>query len=1119
MGNFDFLLADKDFSSFATACIDAEKIFPISTSISALSARRALELAVKWMYQFDRDLRVPYRDNLSSLINERDFKEIINNELLEQLRFIVKLGNLAAHDKVTINSREAVVSLHYLFQFVNWIDYSYGEAFEERTFDENLLTGMVEAKVTESEVTIQNLVEQSEQDKPLKEEQKAPEVQESFAQKRLTAANRFEQPFKVEQLNEKETRQLLIDVELRLAGWTIDKDCMREEPVEGLKNITGKGYCDYILYGKNGKPLAVVEAKRASVSPQVGKEQVRQYVDLVEKKFGQRPVYFYTNGLETWFVEDDYPERRVSGFYSQDELQLLVDRRETKKSLEKVNDLIQDNISNRDYQKTAIARVCDAFEHKQRQALLVMATGSGKTRTAISLVDVLTKKNWVKNVLFLADRTSLVTQAFRNFNKLLPNLSLCNLLENKGNDSTPLTSRMVFSTYPTMMNAIDSMKTDKGRGFTVGHFDLVIIDEAHRSIYQKYKAIFDYFDSLTVGLTATPSEHIDKNTYDFFDLENGVPTFAYDLDEAVKDKFLVDYRTYETKLKLPTDGLRYEDLSDEDKAHFETVFGTEEESIRDIDSAEFNKWIFNRPTVEIVLKELMEKGQRTGSGDDIGKTIIFAKNHRHAEFIREVFTKLYPHLGSDYAEVIDYSVKHYQDLIDKFSNKEANPRIAISVDMLDTGIDVPEVVNLVFFKKVRSKIKFWQMIGRGTRLCEDLFAPGHHKENFTIFDYGQNFKFFSMNPKGKESQKIVPLTQKLYKSRLEIIYELQHIAYQNQELQDFRQSLITDWLDQLRLLDEENFQVRNVLEAYYNFRQVEHWQTLTASDVEKIGTDLSPLILADKEDDELAKRFDLWTYQLMLAQLRHKDGNVYKKQIYQTAQELSKLGTIPQVLEQKATLQKVQEDEFWANAGILDMDKVRLALRDLLQYLVKENRKIFYTNFDDEILTTVMEDSPNLQVNDLRSYREKVQYYLQEHLELDAIYKLHHNLPLSKEDLEKLETIFWTELGSRDSYEKEFKDKPLLRLIREMIGLERSEVNKLFSEFLSHQGLTVNQISFVNLVKDYIEENGYLDKKRLQEAPFKTFGGVIQLFNNNKKLAQDLIAVIDKVNAGVEVAS
>ncbi|GGJ61312.1 DEAD/DEAH box helicase [Anoxybacillus voinovskiensis] len=1107
LSNFHFLIGKPHYESFANACVEAERSLIVSPATCAILTRRALELAVKWVYSFDSALKVPYQDNLSSLIHDHGFMEIIDEELLPLLRYIVKLGNVAVHTNSMITREEAILSLHHLHQFVSWIDYCYSDEYTATDFDESLLQMGEEKRERPEE--LKDLYERlSSKDKRLEEMMKENEKLRAL----LTAkreANTKEYDFQVDELSEYETRKKYIDLDLKLAGWEFKKDVVVEYPVVGMPNQEGVGYVDYVLFGDNGKPLAVIEAKRTTADPNKGKQQAKLYADCMENMHGQRPIIFYTNGFETYIWDDiHYPARKVSGFYNKEELSLLIDRRMMKKPFNYVQ--INENIINRYYQKEAVLAVCDALEKKQRKALLVMATGSGKTRTAIAIVDVLTRHNWVKNILFLADRKTLVTQAKNNFSHLLPNLTLCNLLDNKDN---PEESRMVFSTYPTMMNAIDEAKRKDGkRLFTVGHFDLIIVDESHRSIYKKYRAIFDYFDAILLGLTATPKDEIDRNTYEVFDLENGVPTYAYELDQAVKDGYLVDYRTIETTLKFLEEGIRYDDLSDEEKERYEETF--DDEVGEDIDSAALNEWLFNDDTIDTVLRDLMEKGIRVEGGDKLGKTIIFAKNHRHAERIVERFDRLYPEYKGGFARVIDYSVNYYQTLIDDFSDRNKFPQIAVSVDMLDTGVDIPEVVNLVFFKKVRSKAKFWQMIGRGTRLCKDLLGIGQDKTHFLIFDYCGNFEFFRQNPKGIDGEIGESLTERLFHAKVEMIKELQHLRYQEEEYVVYRNELIDDVLAQIKKLNEESFRVRQSIQYVHKFKNRANWDSLTAMDVNELQQYIAPLIVP-LNDDEFAKRFDLLMYTIELAKLQTKNATKPIRSVIRTAEALSKLGSIPQVAEQKNIIEKVQTEEFWKEADLFELEAVREALRELVKFLERETRKIYYTNFKDQVLE-VKENGSMLEVNDLRNYRKKVEHYLHEHRDQLAIYKLRHNKKLTVQDLRTLEHILWNELGTKADYEKEFGDTPIMKLVRKTVGLDPQAANEAFSEFLSNERLNIHQSRFVKLIVDYFVKNGVMDKKVLQEEPFKTVGSIVDLFKDNLDDARRIISIIDEINRNSE---
>ena len=1104
--NFDFLKNKKIFNSFSNACLEAEKSILVSPATTAILSRRALELAVKWIYAFDNDLVLPYQDNISSLIHDDSFKELINIDLFPMIKYVIKLGNVAVHTNATIKREEAILSLNNLFNFVSFLDYCYADEYTAGEFNEDLLDEGNSNRTKKEE--LQDLYDKlSAKDKKLEEVRKEnTDLREELTLKRKSNAKN--DSFSISEISEYETRKRYIDVELKLAGWSFDSDIIEEVEVSNMPNNAGIGYVDYVLYGDNGKPIAVVEAKRTSKDPKIGQQQAKLYADCLEQESGQRPVIFFTNGFDS-FIWDDYSgysERRIFGFYKKEELQLLVDRRTSKISLKHID--IKDEISSRYYQKEAIINICEAMEKRQRKMLLVCATGTGKTRTAISIVDVLSRHNWVKNVLFLADRKALVKQAKNNFSKLLPNLTLCNLLDNRDN---PETSRMVFSTYPTMMNAIDDTKSKDGKKlFTPGHFDLIIVDESHRSIYRKYRAIFEYFDASLVGLTATPKDEIDKNTYSIFDLENGVPTYAYEYEKAVEDGFLVDYSTIEVKSKIMEDGIKYDELSEEEKEEFENTFDDDENIDKEVSSSAVNQWLFNADTIDLVLNKLMVDGLRVEGREKLGKTIIFAKNSNHAKAIVDRFNKLYPEYSGNFAKVIDYSINYVDTLIDDFSNKDKMPQIAVSVDMLDTGIDIPEILNLVFFKKVRSKTKFCQMIGRGTRLCPDLLGVGEDKEEFLIFDFCNNFEFFRMNPKGFEGSGSETLTEKLFNIKINIIKELQDLKYCDTEYVNLRKELVNEALKSIRGLNEDNFLVKMVLRYIHKYKDEKQWAALTTESVNELKKYVSNVI-PSKKDDELAKRFDLVMYAIQLAYLQGTNPTRGIKSIITTCERLSKLGTIPEIKEKKAIIERVMEVEFWENTNIFEIDAVRQALRELIRYLEKETQQIYYTKFNDMIIAET-KGSSIYNVNDLKNYKKKVEYYLKEYKDEMAIYKLRNNKKLTKDDISYLEDVMFNKLGTQADYKKEFGDIPISKLVRKITGLDRKAAMEEFSEFLNNKNLNSSQIHFISLIVDYVVKNGLIDDNRvLTEDPFRTVGNIIELFRDDIAVRTKLLGKIKEI--------
>lgn len=1097
MTNFDFLTKDKQFESFASVAIAAEKTLHIDLSTCIINCRRAMEMAVKWMYSVDGALQMPYDDRLVCLMNNEDFREIVGIDIWRRMKLIRELGNEATHTGKKITKEQAELCLENLFVFLDFVAYCYSDSYTENSFRRELLELTTEEAldfVTNADVNLSELIAENQ---ALKAELTArrEEQQQTYVPKPLD-------------ISEYKTRKIYIDAMLSDAGWTEGKDWINEYELPGMPNKSEVGFADYVLFGDDGKPLAVIEAKRTCVDVSKGRQQAKLYADLLEKRFGRRPVIFLTNGFDTRITDNLYPERKVATIYSKRDLEKMFNLQTMRTSLNFVN--VDKNIAGRYYQEGAIKAVCDSFGKKnRRKALLVMATGSGKTRTVIALCDVLLQHGWVKNILFLADRTSLVTQAKRSFVNLLPDLSVTNLCEDKDNYN----AHCVFSTYQTMMNCIDSVKDENGKLFTCGHFDLVICDEAHRSIYNKYRDIFNYFDAPLVGLTATPKDEIDKNTYEVFELENGVPTYGYELADAVKDGYLVDFMSVETKLKFIEQGIVYDDLSDEDKEAYEATFTHDGEMPDRIGSSALNDWIFNEDTIKEVLNVLMTNGIKIDYGQKIGKTIIFAKNHRHAEKIFEIFNKEYPHLNG-FAKVIDNTINYAQSAIDEFSEAKKLPQIAISVDMLDTGIDVPEVLNLVFFKKVMSKAKFWQMIGRGTRLCPGLL-DGEDKKLFYIFDFCGNFEFFRMGGKGQSSNQIA-LQGAIFNLKAQMAFKLQDLVYQTEELIAFRKELVEDMVRKVRELNKENFAVRQHLKFVELYANEENYTPLTYSDTLLMADELAPLITPD-EDDPKAMRFDALMYGIELAYLAGKKYGRARKDLYKKVSAVASVAAnIPEIMAKAELIEKILHTDYVDTAGINEFEFIRESLRDLMKYIPKGGLE-YHTNFDDEILSIDWNES-ELESDDLKNYKAKAEFYVRQHQDNEVIAKLKSNVPLNADDVKVLEQILWNELGSKEDYEAEFGKKPLGEFVREIVGLSMNAAKAAFADYLNDINLDSRQIYFVNQIVEYIVHNGLMkDLSVLQESPFTDKGSVVEVFTDLSVWA-GIRKIIEQVNANALVA-
>ena len=1098
MTNFDFLKKQPQFDSFANVAISAEKILHIDMEASVINCRRAMEFAIKWMYSVDGSLVMPYQDTLVSLMSTEEFRDIVDPNLWRRLDFIRRVGNNAAHNGKKITLDQAKLCLENLYIFVDFVAYCYAKDYTEGEFHAELLEEQKQPVLEEvppiSEIDLKALIAENQ---TLKEQLTArrEEQQQTYVPKPLD-------------LSEYKTRKIYIDTMLMDAGWTEGKNWINEVELPGMPNKSEVGYADYVLYDDAHRPLAVIEAKRTCVDVAKGRQQAKLYADILEKQYGRRPVIFLTNGFDTRIDDGQYPERKVSMIYSKRDLEKWFNLQSMKTSLKNIT--VDKNIAGRYYQEGAVKAVCDSFGNKnRRKALLVMATGSGKTRTVISLCDVLLQHGWVKNILFLADRNSLVTQAKRSFVNLLPDLSVTNLCEEKDNYQ----AHCVFSTYQTMMNCIDSVKDEEGKLFTCGHFDLVICDEAHRSIYNKYKDIFTYFDAPLVGLTATPKDEIDKNTYNIFELENGVPTYGYELAQAVKDGYLVDFLSVESSLKFIEEGIVYDELSEEDKEAYEATFEDENGELPEkISSSALNSWLFNEDTIKKVLHILMTKGIRINYGETLGKTIIFAKNHDHAEKILEIFGKEYPNLPG-YAKVIDNYMTYAQSAIDEFSEPNKLPQIAISVDMLDTGIDVPEVLNLVFFKKVMSKAKFWQMIGRGTRLCPGLL-DGEDKQKFYIFDFCGNFEFFRMN-KGKATANMMALQGAIFNLEFQITYKLQDMEYQTERLIAYRNALIQHMSEKVQELNRENFAVRQHLKYVDLYSDQSNYQALSYEDTLLVREELAPLILPDG-DEASAVRFDALMYGIELAYLIGKKYGKARSDLFKKVSVISTVANIPEIMVQAELINQILHTDYLERAGINEFEHIRESLRDLMKYLPK--KKVRYdTNFEDDILSIEWKES-ELENDDLKNYKAKAEYYVRQHQDDLVIAKLKKNKPMTQDDIKTLEKILWSDLGTKDEYEAEYGDKPLGEFVREIVGLDMNAAKEAFSEYLNEANLDSRQIYFVNQIVEYIVHNGLLkDFSVLQEPPFTDQGSVVDIFTD-LNVWMGIRKVIEGINDNAKVA-
>ncbi|QXV66316.1 DEAD/DEAH box helicase family protein [Mucilaginibacter sp. 21P] len=1090
-GNFYFLAGT--FAAFYKAARKAETFLQQDEEACAIFCRKALEEMVIWMFDHDRQLETIHSDEdatLNILMHKPGFIRLVGQNLFTDVNIIRKTGNLAVHvdNKRKVTTKDAYTCLLNLHAFAQWLASYYGDTIYRDPFRTSKIQEVVAVTAPIQELALIPLAEAN-----------VTETQDGIV---------YHRP------SEKLTRELYIDILLKEAGWSVgDGSTIAEYNLKFSAN--GADKADYVLLGRDGTPLAVVEAKKTSIDGKdQGLGQGKRYADALEKQFGKRPVIFVSNGFEHYIWDDtNYPYRQIQGFYSKEDLEKLINRRITAKPLS--TQAVNTDIAGRHYQIEAIQRAKESLEAHKRDLLFIMATGSGKTRTAAALVDVLIKTGRVKRVLFLADRTPLVSQAKNNFNAYLPQLTSVNLTKEKTFDQM----RMVFSTYQTMINQIDEQFEGDRRLFTVGYFDLVIFDEVHRSIYQKYKAIFNYFDAIRLGLTATPKAETQKDTYELFHCETGVPTFSYELNQAVSDKFLRPPLAMKVPLKFPRHGIKYAELSDEEKQRYEDTFAENSDYIPDqIDSAALNEWLFNTNTVNKVLQLLMINGLKVNNGDTIGKTIIFAKNQNHAKFIESCFNQMYPMLKGHFLEVVTYASDKPENTIDLFKQADKLPQIVVSVDMLDTGIDVPEILNLVFFKEVKSSAKYWQMVGRGTRLCPDVFGPGLNKENFYIFDYCGNIEFFGDNPNGVEPSASMSLTQRIFLLKIKLAVTLEPLV-EDDELCEYRAQLLNELCADVSALSRDSFVNRPHLRLIEQFSNRDYWNSLIEEKVRDLQKNLAPLVMSADTDFD-ARKFDSVIYRLTDAYLKEdKQLSSFIRLVKNTAVELLKQTTIPQVAAKKKALQSLLNETYWQNVTVQGLESLREDIRSLMKFIEKQNQPKVYSDFEDELTGEIEVVDIIGPLAGLATYNQRVASFIRKHANYIAINKIKHNEPISTEELEQVKQLLFTEdPEAADHLEEVLSGTHFIQFVRSIIGLDVQAAKSLFADFINREGISAEQITFIDTLINYLSVNGTIDRAMLFDRPFTDINhqGILGVFKDDDALK--IIDIIDDLNGKSNIA-
>lgn len=1118
--NFEFIR--KYRSELADLGGFAEAYVFVDPASSLVKLRALAENIVTNIYAALK-LPKPLQANLNDLLNEDAFKQATPPIILNKIHGLRIVGNKAAHGEIC-SFRDALDGLQKAFDLVRWlhVTFYHGKPADAGAFSQPQQISDPQQKETESKKLREQLaVQEAEMQElltTLEAERKSAEQHAQTAAELQAVLDAGQKAAASLDFNEDKTRKELIDAMLAEVGWDIDptgasNDSVGQEiEVDKQPTTTGIGYIDYVLWGDDGKPLAVIEAKKTAVSPERGRTQAKLYADSLQSKYGQRPVIFYSNGFESFIWNDavNEPPRKILGFYSKDSLEYLMFRRNGRVALEVIAP--DPTIAGRMYQIEAIKRVCERFSGNHRRALVIQATGTGKTRVAISLAETLVRAKWAKRILFLCDRKELRKQALNTFKEFLPGEPRTTVSRETYKDRN---KRIYLATYPAMMRCFQS--------FDVGFFDLIIADESHRSVYNRYRDLFTYFDALQVGLTATPVQFVARNTYKMFGCEDQDPTAYYSFEDAINNKppYLVPFEVISHTTGFLREGIKYSEMTEEQRRQLEEQI--ENAETVEYDENQIDRYIYNRDTNRVIIRNLMENGIKDATGNRPGKSIVFARNHNHAILMQEVFDEMYPQYGGQFCQVIDNYDPRAEQLIDDFKGIGTNSdlTIAISVDMLDTGIDVPEVVNLVFAKPIKSYVKFWQMIGRGTRLKPNLFGPGKDKDKFRIFDHWNNFEFFDQRYKAVEPTKHKSLLQRVFESRI----ALTEMGLEKGNIEAFDVG-IKHIAQDMAALPESTISVKEKWREVKSIQSGSTLQSFAAPTRNALRNDIAPLMQwRDSRGSDEAYGFDLLVTSLQVEVLRASSTAAdLKDKVIDAVSDLPI--NINQVREKIDLINRVKSSEFWQAPTVTNLELVRSELRGIMKYRrSREGNPLPKPVIDVSEDASQIESAPYIPKMDglkLVAYRKRVEEILQDlFAKAPVLQKIRRAEPVSQKDIESLCSLVLTQHPDIDLHKlvKVFPDVAgnLEALIRSIIGLDTEAVYKRFEQFVQkHAGLSAKQTKFLDLLKNHIAKNGGVELEDLYEPPFTLidsngFDGIFP----EERLANELITVITSFSKNI----
>ncbi|MGF6905906.1 DEAD/DEAH box helicase family protein [Fusobacterium sp. PH5-44] len=1113
--NFDFLINKKEYTLFSEACIKTERILSTSLTMCILGSYEALELAVRWVYSVENISSRDKYKTLEEFISDPLFVSLVDKKVYLKLPYIIKLWKYTLESDDNLTKDDGVLALSILFEFVTWIDYTYGLEYFPRELKEEDIPVDIITSINEEMALENRSILQKNREEIKKFQDQVTSVGQYFVSKKVT--NRETRKFVPNDFDTMSVREYYIDLDLKFAGWDLEIDVKKgiQYTIGNMVDGKEKIAIDYVLLGKDGLPLAIIEGKYSLEDFEYGRKRALKYAAHIGNDMRRIPVVFLLHGGNYYYLENlNSTPRMISGIFNIEDLHRIRNQVKSKKNLVTVS--ADPRITNYTYQIEAAKAVIHDIGENKRKSIVFISSGLGKTRILAGVIDLMSRANYISSVLYLTGRKTNLKYVKKMLKNLIVGMSVGEYSEELDENT-----RLVISTTESIMKEIGNISGSGEKYFSPGQFDLIVVDEVYRNTVVAYKKIFDYFDSLVVGISPLPQSDIDSKISEFFNLKQDENSYIYHYEEALqKEKIIVPYNVVNIPNRLFENEMFYDQLSTENKNHCEETYTDDKSKMLNwVPSVMNNNYLMSVHTIDLALEDIMKVGIISSKDECIGKTILFAQNKNHAELILQRFRMKFTEFASDFAKI---AYCDDNNAVDDFVDPEKKVNLLIDVGFATAGLDLPEVVNVVLFKKIYSKYEFYQMVNIGNRSCKNITLVDSKeglyigKKRYYVFDYLGNFDFFNEEKNHTDGLEIKNVSEEIFSRCVEIVYSIQKESLIDRESHNFSEKIINFLIEQVKKAGKEfdnvHFQLSNI-ERYY--RKNTYFPALKEEDKKILITQVAPLIEIDGSDEH-ALQFDNFMYGLILAQL---EGTAFvikaKRQLVNICNMLKKNEHIDPIRKEKEFIEYYGSRKFLDNSTIVDLENLRMKIRTLMKYVFEiisetadentqkttlEKMETDLNASNEDVLEEMEKEiEKDDGVDNIREYKEKVTRWIKSKLLLSAIYKLRNNMPLLPQDYKDLEKAFTKTLGTKKEYESAYGNLPYGLLVRETIPLERESVKVAFFNVNTDKTLNEEQKAFISKMMEYIINHGYMDELKLVNGEIEGFDKFEDIFDNERE--------------------